>query len=321
MVEDEFLILSQLFDSIGVIEKGIEKIYRYLLKNKRIENLNQVCEEYDLTLKRGYKICSVLSDLKLVQIYDRPMKIFLQTDVVPLWQKLVNQRIETLQKQFQEEKKKSEFNLEEFLKAYDLKEKEIQEPVEFFSLNVPNFSEILRNYMVASTECRVAMGIHYENPLSPLLKEHEIEKVKKILESQISPELELINPKFKNLKVMIVVNEELFLELIKSEEYALLNQLISPMDIEFRKIEARITDANFSNFSLTDDELIQPSFDPTNKLIGCYISRNKNIYQIFYDKFIELSENGLFLEEFSEQHASLKINPLTDKNMLALSLL
>jgi len=40
--DNEFIAISQLFDSIGVIEKGIEKIYHHLLKHKRIENLEQV---------------------------------------------------------------------------------------------------------------------------------------------------------------------------------------------------------------------------------------------------------------------------------------
>ncbi|MFX0180507.1 MAG: hypothetical protein ACFE78_09965, partial [Candidatus Hodarchaeota archaeon] len=74
MEDSELLPLSSLFDAIGVIEKGIEKIYHYLLKNVRIDNLKDVSSQFGLTLKRGYKICSVLNDLELVQIYDRPMK-------------------------------------------------------------------------------------------------------------------------------------------------------------------------------------------------------------------------------------------------------
>ena len=84
MEDNQFLSLSTLFDSIGIIEKGIEKIYHFLLQNSRIDNLKDVVAQYDLTLKRGYKICSVLSDLELVQIYDRPMKIHLATPVIPL---------------------------------------------------------------------------------------------------------------------------------------------------------------------------------------------------------------------------------------------
>ena len=93
MIDEEYIHLSNLFSSLGIIEKGIEKIYHHLLEHKRIENLKEVCDKYNLSLKRGYKICSVLSDLELVQIYDRPMKINLTTPLVSTWQKLTQRRI------------------------------------------------------------------------------------------------------------------------------------------------------------------------------------------------------------------------------------
>ena len=96
MEDSEFLTLSNMFSSLDIIEKGIEKIYSYLLENNKIENLKDVCKEFDLSLKRGYKICSVLNDLELVQIYDRPMKVLLATPIVPLWQKIVNNVLERI---------------------------------------------------------------------------------------------------------------------------------------------------------------------------------------------------------------------------------
>jgi len=68
MADREFLALSSLFDAIGIIEKGIERIYHYLLKHKRIDNLTEVSTEFNLTLKRGYKICAVLNDLERSRI-------------------------------------------------------------------------------------------------------------------------------------------------------------------------------------------------------------------------------------------------------------
>jgi len=35
-IRDEFIQLSNLFNSLGIIEKGIEKIYHHLLENKKI---------------------------------------------------------------------------------------------------------------------------------------------------------------------------------------------------------------------------------------------------------------------------------------------
>ena len=55
MEDSELIVLSSLFDAIGIIEKGIERIYHYLLKNKRIENLKEVSSQYGLTLKEDTK--------------------------------------------------------------------------------------------------------------------------------------------------------------------------------------------------------------------------------------------------------------------------
>ena len=141
MEDTEYLPLSQLFDSIGIIEKGIERIYHYLLLNKRIDNLKEVSNQLNLSLKRGYKICSVLSDLGLVQIYDRPMKIHIATPIMTLWQNIIHKRIEDLQNQFQEKRNKCESALEDFTKQYKMEEQAIQEPVEFINYNIRNFDD------------------------------------------------------------------------------------------------------------------------------------------------------------------------------------
>ena len=124
--DDNFIQLSNLFNSLGIIEKGIEKIYHYLLKNKRIENLKDVCKNYGLSLKRGYKIINVLSGMDLVQLYDRPMKINLATPILPIWQRLINQRIEELLNDFQEKKIKCESSFDLFVGSYNLKEEVLQ---------------------------------------------------------------------------------------------------------------------------------------------------------------------------------------------------
>ena len=111
MEDSEFITLSNMFSSLDIIEKGIEKIYTFLLEKNKIENLKEVCKQFDLSLKRGYKICSVLNDLELVQIYDRPMKVLLATPVVPIWQKIVNKKIEEWQVQYKEKKELCESSL------------------------------------------------------------------------------------------------------------------------------------------------------------------------------------------------------------------
>ncbi|MFX0048897.1 MAG: hypothetical protein ACFE8G_12130, partial [Candidatus Hermodarchaeota archaeon] len=181
MSEREFLALSSLFDALGVIEKGIEKIYHYLLQHKRIDNLKEVSMQYDLTLKRGYKICAVLNDLGLVQIYDRPMKILAKSPPIAIWQRIINERIEQLSQLFQEKKEKAEKALEEFIQNYNFTEQVTQEFVEFINYNLKNFDETYISFM-AEKECKIALGIRYENELSSVLKKYGISNIPKDLD-------------------------------------------------------------------------------------------------------------------------------------------
>ena len=58
------------------------------------------------------------------------MKISLATPILPVWQKLINIRIEELQNEFQEKKKKCEVSLENFLSTYKITEEVSQEVIE-----------------------------------------------------------------------------------------------------------------------------------------------------------------------------------------------
>ncbi len=320
-MEDPFLTLSQLFDCIGIIEKGIERIYNFLLINKRIENLKEVCEQFGLTLKRGYKICSVLSDLELVQIYDRPMKINLAMPLVPIWQKIINNRIEELASEFQESKLKCEVSFETFRENYELKEEVAQEPVEFISFNIKNMEDIYHEFS-ADSECKIAVGIEYESPIIKFIK-HVLQEEEIPIElfNSIKTGMSGIKKNLKKINIKVIFNSEMINSLLKSKEFKELSEFIKKEGLELKNIEVHITDENFSNFSLTDNELIQPSFDPTNKLIGAYISRNASIYQIFYDKFVELFDKGMPINDYIKQDKDLSMDPLSDIQKFALCLL
>jgi hypothetical protein len=110
-------------------------------------------------------------------------------------------------------------------------------------------------------------------------------------------------------------------DLVKSVEFGLLTKHIAPMNMEFSDLKIHVTEENFSNFSLTDGELIQPSFDPTNILIGAYISRNKNIYQIFEKKFDEIFETGIKIEDFLQKEKSLNIDSISETESFVLCIL
>ncbi len=320
MEETEFLPLSQLFDSIGIIEKGIERIYHYLLLNKRIDNLKEVCDQFDLSLKRGYKICSVLSDLGLVQIYDRPMKIHIANPIMTLWQNIIQKRIEDLKNEFQEKSVKCESALDSFTRLYKMDEEVIQEPVEFINYNVKNFDESYHSFL-AQNECKIAIGIRYDNPLIELIKQHGFDKIPNEINESMKTGMIRIKENIKKITVQVIFHSDVVKELINSQEFELLTKHVENFNLEFRNILIRVTDENFSNFSLTDSELIQPSFDPAFELIGVYISRNRSIFQIFNEKFNQIFKSGIPLEKFLSDEDDIKKESLSDTQQFVLCIM
>ena len=320
MEDLDYLPLSQLFDSIGIIEKGIERIYHYLLKNKRIDNLKEVCNQFDLSLKRGYKICSVLSDLGLVQIYDRPMKIHIANPILTLWQNLIQKRIEELRNQFQEKRDKCESALEDFTKNYHMEEQVIQEPVEFINYNIRNFDESYHSFL-AQSECKIAIGIRYENPLIELIQKYDFNKIPNELSENMKVGMSRIKENLKNINVKVIFQSDVITDLLTSQEFEFLTKHVELYNIEFKDIVIKVTDENFSNFSLTDNELIQPSFDPAFELIGLYISRNPSIFQIFDEKFNQLFKNGIPIKQYILDKDEIKIDSLSETQLFVLCIM
>jgi hypothetical protein len=306
-----------LFDSIGIIEKGIERIYHYLLLNKRIDNLKEVCNQFSLSLKRGYKVCSVLSENGLVQIYDRPMKIHLATPTLELWQNLIHQRVEDLQNQFQEKRDKCEVALKTFISNYKLEEQVPQEPVEFIKYDLRNLDESY-HALLAQKECKIAIGIRYNNPLIDYIHKDWRKTISEDVQESVQLGMNRIKENLAQINVKVIFNSEVIKELLSSTEFALLIEHVEPFNIQFKNIIIHVTDEDFSNFSLTDEELIQPSFDPTNILMGIYVSRNKNIYQIFNDKFEEIFEKGIPINQFLTQDENIPLKSLSETQTFVL---
>ncbi len=320
MEETEFLPLNQLFDSIGIIEKGIERIYHYILLNKRIDNLKEVCDQFNLSLKRGYKICSVLSDLGLVQIYDRPMKIHIANPIMTLWQNIIHKRIEDLKNEFQEKSDKCESALDSFTKNYRTDQEVIQEPVEFINYNIKNFDESYHSFL-AQSESKIAIGIRYDNPLTELIKQHGFDKIPNEISESMKTGMNRIKENIKNITVQVIFHSDVVKELINSQEFEQLTRHVKNFNLEFKKILIHVTEENFSNFSLTDNELIQPSFDPAFELIGVYISRNRSIYQIFNEKFNQIFKSGIPLERFLSDQDDINIDTLSDTQQFVLCIM
>lgn len=320
MEDIEFLTLSQLFDAIAIIEKGIDKIYHYLLVHKRIENLKDICETFNLSLKRGYKVASVLNDLELVQIYDRPMKIQLSMPIVPIWQKIINSRIQVLRREFEEKRGRCETFFEDFIKKYNLKDEPQPEPVEFLSFNITNIQDMLYVFLQGD-EARIALGFRYENSIVATIKQRSSQDLPDEFQKAIREGMTLIKQRGNILDLKVIFSADYLETTLNTVEFDYFTKRFAPFGIKFKNLEARVVKEDFSNFDLTKDELIQPSFDPTNKLIGAYISRNKGIYQIFSDKFNEIFKSGTLINDYLKQDKSLKKDSITELESFILCLL
>jgi len=119
----------------------------------------------------------------------------------------------------------------------------------------------------------------------------------------------------------IIFNAEIVKDLLLSKEFEILSKFVEQFDLIFKNIDIHVTPDDFSNFMLTDRELIQPSFDPSNKLIGSYLSRNSTIYKIFDDKFNELFTNGIPIKQFLKEQDDIQINDLNQAQHFVLCIL
>ena len=133
--------------------------------------------------------------------------------------------------------------------------------------------------------------------------------------------MQKIKENLKSIDMRIIFNVEIIKDLLSSREFELLAKHVKEFDLKIRKIDIHVTPDDFSNFILTDRELIQPSFDPSNKLIGSYLSRNSSIYKIFDEKFNELFENGISIEQFLKEHKDLEIKALDQSQKFVLCIL
>ena len=320
-MDENLLVLDQLFTSVGITELGIEKIYNYLLEHKRIDDLKNVCKKLDLTLKRGYKINSVLSNLGLVQIYDRPMKIILRTPVVQIWQKIITNRIEELKEEFDEKVNRCDKTFENFIDTFNLREDEVsQEPVEFINYSLDSIESLYYSFL-ADNKCKLALGIRYENILMIKLRNESINTINEEYKDLIYNGIKKISKNLPTINIKVVFNKDLIHELLNTREYRILLDILDDIEFQFKKFNVKITKTNLSNFSLVDKKLLQPSFDPSNKLLGAYISRNSDIYNVFADKFDELFKNGTPINDYIKEDEEIKANPLNNFQKFILCLL
>ncbi|MCP4764628.1 MAG: hypothetical protein GY870_22830 [archaeon] len=282
-----FSSLIDLFKSIEIVEKGIEQVYDYLLTNKKCDDLKILETKLKLNTKRIYKITSVLKDLGLIQIYNRPMNLQL-LEPINAWKKLLSET----EKKIQDEAKNKiqtchiAYNLME--KTYYLQdEKDEKSPtIEFLSFMGKNKIETTFYALLSRKESCIANGIWIHRGED---KFKDIKFARKVTDLVIGSK---IFDGIHNLKHKVLVSEEyieyfdnIFPFYSSKEYYTLLKKL----DINTKKFDIRVSKQPFSNFIVKDKEkLIQPSFDPSNNLIGYFISTPQEIVDVFHSKFNDL---------------------------------
>ena len=196
----------------------------------------------------------------------------------------------------------------------------INRDVEFINYNVKNFDESYHSFL-AQSESKIAIGIRYDNPLIELIKQHGFNKIPNEISESMRIGMIRIKENIKNINVQVIFHSDVVKELINSEEFEQLTTHVKNFNLEFKNILIHVTDENFSNFSLTDSELIQPSFDPAFELIGVYISRNRSIYQIFHEKFNQIFQSGIPLMQFLSEDDEIKIESLSDTQQFVLCIM
>jgi hypothetical protein len=249
------------------------------------------------------------------------MKIHLVQPVLPAWQKIINNRIQELKHQFEQEKDNCENSLEDFIQEYNLSDQTSESPVEFINYSLENFDDLYYPFF-AENNCKLAVGIRYENLIMSMLQKESIEALSVESKEIILDGIKEFKDNLSKIEIQVILNTDILVALLGGGDFETLSQLLSDLDFKFKKLEIRITEADFSNFSLVDsNELIQPSFDPTNKLMGAYISRNNNIFQVFKDKFNELFDKALDLNTYLERSKSIPYESLTEFESFILCLL
>ena len=287
---ERIVTLVDLFRSINITEKGIEKVYDYLLINHFIYDIKGLSEKLNLNIKRIYKILSVLKDLGLIQIYSRPMTVQI-LDPQTSWEKIIQDRVNEIKKKANEEIQFCKESFSKIKKIYNIKEAP-ESPIEFIPLIGDFDIESTMTSILSDRISLIARGIWYEFNFEYLFKRivdfnhEEKNSIKSIYEN--------LN---KNLFKVLINNEYYENIKIKIEKYGSLVSILKQLGVSNLNMELKITNKQFSNFVIKDQKsLIQPNFDPNDILIGYFISSTPEIINIFEKKFNELYENAELLQ-------------------------
>jgi len=275
MEKNSFSSLIELFSSIEVKEKGVETVYDYLLKNHSIDNPKELANNLDLSIKRIYKIFSLLKQLGLIQVYDRPMKITIN-EPISAWEKLLSEKITKIRTECDIKIDKCEQSFVDMKSAYKIThEGHTLPPVEYINiLDNEDAFEFIRTDIIGNTkEMFLTKGIKYE-----------IKTFEKILEMLRNPKfmkkegysngfmlIQTILNKMPPIKYKILVSRDHAQEILQIvKKFSDYTSKFEEFEIKYEnEWDIRIYEDSCGDFIILDENnLIQFSIDPSNKLMG-----------------------------------------------------
>jgi len=322
MEKNSFSSLIELFSSIEVKEKGVETVYDYLLKNHSIDNPKELADNLDLSIKRIYKVFSLLKQLGLIQVYDRPMKITIN-EPISAWEKLLSEKITNIRTECDIKIDKCEKSFADMKSAYKITNEEHSlPPVEYINiLDNEDAFEFIRNDIIGnSKEMFLTKGLKYEISTFERILEmlNNPKFMKKEGYSNVIILVQTILNKMPPIKYKILVSRDHAQEILQIvKKFSVYTSKFEDLEIKYEnEWDIRIYKDSCGDFIILDENnLIQFSIDPSNKLMGIFISRSHEITDIFFKKFEEMYSQGLKLEEYFKENKLDRTPTIFDKFM------
>lgn len=294
--EERIAFLVDLFHAIDIREKGIEYIYDILLQKQSVDDIKEFVDIGGITLKRAYKVIQILEKLGLIQVYNRPMIVNLK-DPINSWEELISEKVKEIKLEADKKIEGCELSFQNFLDAYNLKTEKISvPPVEFISVNPSDYDpKFFESDIIGDAKIlKFVKGDVIKTPFMEDLKRLLIalsEKDEKTLNNLITfcknwKEALPVNLPKESLEILLTEDYvKSITEFEKLHDFRLLEDQLK-MHIQLPPMQIKVSSKVLTNFLLRDNkELIQYSTSPDNALIGLFISRQREIYDIFAEKY------------------------------------
>ena len=316
--EDRITYLVDLFQSIDIREKGIEYVYDLLLEKQSIEDIKDFVDTTGISLKRVYKVIQLLEKLGLIQVYNRPMIVNVK-DPIPSWEAIISEKIKEVRSEADKKIEDCETSFQSFTNAYQLTSEDLNvPPVEFISINPRDYTpDFYKTDIIGEiSHLKIAKGDKISTPFNRAMFDllENPDRVKEYGYKDIQSFCTEWNDALPANSIKVLITEEYLNEILLPFKNVQSRNLISHLEdrIHFNSLEIRLTQNVLTNFILKQPrELLQYSTSPNNELLGLFVSKQKEICDIFNVKFDEEFVKAMNLEEYFIKKLNKTLDPLT----------